>query len=124
MKFRYARHCNDLQTLKEFYCEVLGLKVVGSFQNHEQYNGVFLSYENCNWEIEFTQSASLANHKPDDDDILVLYPTTTQHYSEILNKINKQGVEILKSKNPYWNQNGVLIKDSEGFNVVVAKYKA
>ncbi len=42
MKFRYARHTDDIKPLINFYTQVIGLEVIGSFENHANYDGVFL----------------------------------------------------------------------------------
>ncbi|WP_394335311.1 hypothetical protein [Lutibacter flavus] len=38
--------------------------------------------------------------------------------------INKFNIKIEKAKNPYWNENGILIKDPDGFNIIVSSLKA
>ena len=34
MKFRYARHTNNLVSIIEFYTEIIGLEIIGQFENH------------------------------------------------------------------------------------------
>jgi catechol-2,3-dioxygenase len=46
MKFRYARHTNDLKSIVDFYTKIIGLKKLGSFENHSNYNGVFIGLPN------------------------------------------------------------------------------
>ncbi len=29
----------------------------------------------------------------------------------------------MKSKNPYWNRNGIMIQDPDGYNVVISNLK-
>ena len=41
MKFRYARHTNNLDTLIDFYQNVIGLEKLGGFKDHNGYDGVF-----------------------------------------------------------------------------------
>jgi len=54
---------------------------------------------------------------------LVFYPLTKDSYDTIIKNIKKYNVTILKAKNPYWNTNGVLIKDPDGYNIVVSHLK-
>jgi catechol 2,3-dioxygenase-like lactoylglutathione lyase family enzyme len=46
MKFRVARHTNDLDKIKTFYTTVLGFEVLGSFEDHDSYDGLFLGKPN------------------------------------------------------------------------------
>lgn len=73
MKFRYARHNNNLKTFSSFYTNVIGLEVLASFENHDNYNGVFLGKPNMYWDIEFTESDEKSDDHPDDEDLLVFY---------------------------------------------------
>jgi catechol 2,3-dioxygenase-like lactoylglutathione lyase family enzyme len=121
MKFRHARHTNDLEKLEKFYTEIVGLEKLGEFNNHSEYNGLFLGFPGMDWHIEFTASNDDAVHTPDADDLLVFYPNNTDEYDAILSRIEEKQVPIQQSKNPYWVQNGVEILDPDGFGVVIAK---
>lgn len=119
MKFRYARHTNNLKALTEFYTNVLGLKKLGGFENHSKYNGVFLGLPNTDWHIEFTESDEKAEHNPDEDDLLVFYMNSEEDMNVIRANIEKYNVPVVKSKNPYWQENGIELKDPDGFGVIV-----
>lgn len=123
MILRYARHTHSIEKIKEFYTKILDLDIIGEFKNHNGYNGLFLGNENYNWHLEFTES----NHHPtqifDDDDILVFYPETEREYNLIINNIKLFKVKTHHAKNPYWNINGILIKDPDGYNIVISKLK-
>ncbi len=120
MILRVARHTNQLDKIVEFYTDVLKLKVLGSFEDHDKYDGTFIGKENADWHIEFTQSDVSPKHKADDDDILVLYPSSTEEFESLLNNIKAKNIDILPPNNPYWEKNGVLIKDPDGFNVIIS----
>ncbi len=62
MNFRYARHTNNLKPLIEFYTKVIGLEIIGNFENHDKYNGVFLGKQDLDWHLEFTESDEKVNH--------------------------------------------------------------
>lgn len=123
MTFRIARHCNNLKSIIEFYTQVIGLKVLGNFENHDNYDGVFLGKVGLDWHLEFTTSLEQAKHQFDEDDMLVFYPSLQQEYDTIINNIKQNKITILKAKNPYWNKNGVLIKDPVGYNVVISNIR-
>lgn len=118
MKFRYARHTNNLKALIEFYTNVLGLEKLGGFENHSNYNGVFLGLPNRDWHIEFTESDEKAEHHPDDDDVLVFY-LTSEEIKIVRGNIEKYKIPVVHSKNPYWQEHGIEVKDPDGFGVVI-----
>lgn len=45
MIFRVARHTNNITAIQDFYTQVLGLKLLGSFEQHDGYDGIFLVYK-------------------------------------------------------------------------------
>jgi hypothetical protein len=48
MTFRFARHTNNLEQLKSFYIYILGLELLGGFENHNGYDGVFIGKQEEN----------------------------------------------------------------------------
>lgn len=120
MHFRYARHTDNLKPIIEFYTNVMGLQILGRFDNHANYSGVFLGFPNQDWHLEFTQSDQKAEHKPDDDDLLVLYVGSTLELNAILAAAKKHGSMPTISKNPYWQTNGIELKDPDNFGVVIS----
>ncbi len=120
MKFRYARHSDNIDSLLVFYTKILGLKLLGRFQNHAGYNGVFLGLPGHDWHIEFTESDEKAVHRPDPDDLIVFYPGSREALEAIARRAKKLGAEFVKSKNPYWQENGIEIRDPDGFGILVA----
>jgi hypothetical protein len=120
MKLRVARHTNNLDNIKEFYTNVLSFQLLGSFKNHKGYNGVFIGKPGLDWHLEFTQSNEKANHVFDEDDILVWYPSIEAEYNTFINKIKKHKIKVIPSKNPYWNENGTMILDPDGYRILIA----
>jgi len=123
MQFRIARHTHSLKVMVDFYCGILGLRVLGSFKNHSGYDGVFIGQEHQNWHLEFTVSHDKPTHTFDEDDALVLYPSTMEEYYEMASRISKNS-KTIRTKNPYWLNNGVAVKDPDGFIVIVRNQKA
>lgn len=121
MKFRAARHTNNLSPIIAFYTNVLGLSVLGDFKDHDGYDGVFVGLPGADWHLEFTTSAESANHKPDEDDLLVFYPASADEYAAITERFSKHNIPPAEPKNPYWKVNGTLYKDPDGFGVMIVK---
>ena len=120
MVFRYARHTDNYDAIIDFYSKLLGLEILFSFDEHNGYKGVFFGKKGENWHLEFTSSDTKAEHSFDEDDILVFYPKELQEYQGILERIKKNALSIIPSKNPYWNENGHMILDPDGFRVVIS----
>jgi len=123
MIFRNARHTNQLELLVEFYTQIIGFEVLGRFENHSNYDGVFLGVPGSDWHLEFTQSTELVEHSFDEDDCLVFYPTTTIAFNAILSTIKEKQITPIKAKNPYWNENGICILDPDRYTVIISPLK-
>lgn len=123
MKFRIARHTNNLESIKSFYTTILGFELLGSFENHSNYNGIFIGKPNLDWHLEFTQSEDKVNRQFDEDDLLVLYPETVSEYDALIDRISKNNSSFISAKNPYWNQNGKMFLDPDGARIVVSSLK-
>ena len=121
MKFRYARHTTNLEKIKNFYTQILGLEILGTFENHNGYDGIFLGKQNQNWHLEFTVSNEIPDRIFDEDDLLVFYPEKLKDYLLILEQISKKNIPTFEPKNPYWKENGILIKDPDNFGIIISK---
>lgn len=120
MKLRIARHTNDLEKMKSFYIDILGFELLGSFVNHDNYDGIFIGKPNLDWHLEFTKSNDLANHVFDEDDILVFYPKTILNYNYLIKNLLSGNCSTITSKNPYWNENGKMFLDPDGYRIVIS----
>lgn len=123
MVLRIARHTNNLEKIEDFYITILGFERLGGFQNHNNYDGVFIGKPKLDWHFEFTKSSEKANHHFDEDDILVLYPETILEYNRLINSVLENNISIITSKNPYWNENGKMFLDPDGFRIIVSDIK-
>jgi len=123
MTFRFARHTNNLEQLKSFYIDVLGLELLGGFENHEGYDGVFIGKPNENWHLEFTKSDEIVTFNFGEEDILVFYPNTKLEFELIHDRIESHSIKFIDSKNPYWIENGKMILDPDGYRVVISHLK-
>ena len=120
MKFRFARDTNNLEAIITFYTQILGLEILGSFKDHDGFDGVFLGDPNENWHLEFTKSKELVVFNFGEENILVFYPQSLKQYDLILENSRQNNGTILKAKNPYWNANGILFLDPDGYRIIVS----
>lgn len=123
MTFRFARHTNNLEQIKFFYIDILGFELLGGFENHNGYDGIFIGRANENWHLEFTKSEEIVHFNFNDDDIIVFYPKNKIDFDLIMNKIQSQNIDFIKAKNPYWNENGKMILDPDGYKIVISDLK-
>ena len=123
MTFRFARHTNNLEQLKSFYTSVLGLELLGSFENHNGYDGIFLGKPNENWHLEFTKSNEVVSLNFNKDDILVFYPNSKLEYELIYEKLKHHSIKTIEAKNPYWNEHGIMFLDPDGYRIVISHLK-
>lgn len=123
MIFRYARHTNQLEALKAFYSSILNFEILGSFVNHNGYDGVFIGKKDTNWHLEFTQTNEIVTHVFDEDDNLVFYPEFIKEYTSLIDNLFSKQIEILKPKNPYWIENGIMIADPDGYKIIISNLK-
>ena len=123
MKFRFARHTNNLEELKNFYITILGFKHLGGFENHSGYDGIFIGKPNLDWHLEFTKSNEIVTFNFSEEDYLVFYPETIEEFENIKRKLMENDYTFISSKNPYWNENGIIVKDPDGYSIIIFKVK-
>lgn len=123
MNFRVARHTNNLEAIKFFYTTVLGFDILGSFENHDGYDGVFIGKKELDWHLEFTKSDEIIKFDFNEDDSLVLYPTSKEEYNKIIKSLEINAINTIIAKNPYWNENGKMVLDPDGYRVIISNLK-
>ena len=121
MKFRFARHTNNLEELKNFYIAILGFDHLGGFENHNDYDGIFIGKLNLDWHLEFTKSKELVTFDFGEEDYLVFYPETMEEFETIEKKLIENDCTFISSKNPYWNETAIIVKDPDGYSVIISK---
>ena len=124
MFLRVARHTNNLDKIEDFYVDILGFERLGGFKNHNNYDGAFIGKSGLDWHFEFTQSEAKAIHSFDEDDITVLYPKTISDYNQLIERIINNNISFITAINPYWNENGKMIQDPDGYRIVISPLKA
>lgn len=123
MEFRLARHTNRLKENIDFYTNALGLVILGSFEGHDGYDGVFIGLQGESWHFEFTSTNEPVSHHYDEDDLLVFYPQTKEAHERILNNLRNKETREEVPKNSYWKTNGILFKDPDGMGIMISPLK-
>ncbi len=120
MTLRVARHTTDLDRMIRFYGDMLGLEVLGTFDGHNGYDGVFIGKPKQPWHLEFTTSQHPPAHDPDADDLLIFYIDTPYELATIHQRFASFNVLPVMPQNSYWQQNGTQYNDPDGYGVIIA----
>ena len=117
---RVARPTDHLEEVVRFYTEGVGLTVLGSFKNHEGFDGVMLGLPGAVYHLEFTRKRGhRAGPAPTQDNLLVFYHTDEQEWLAAINRMTVASYEPVPSFNPYWNRTGRTYEDPDGYRVVL-----
>lgn len=117
---RIARPTDDIQALLPFYRDGLGLQVLGSFQDHQGFDGIMLGQPNGPYHFEFThQRGHRVGRAPSQDHLLVFYLPDAQAWAEAVSRMQAAGFAALPAYNPYWDQWGRTFEDPDGYRLVL-----
>ncbi|WP_248885729.1 VOC family protein [Acidithiobacillus acidisediminis] len=117
---RIARPVTDLANSTAMYRDGLGLRILGTFENHEGFDGVMLGHECLSHHFEFT---CCRTHPvvpaPTPEDLLVFYLPEPAERSEAHSRILAAGFKQVSSFNPYWEVRGRTFEDLDGYRIVL-----
>lgn len=118
---RIARPTDKLQEVERFYCEGIGLRKLGSFKNHQGYNGVLIGLPGLPYHLEFTQHvAGSPCPAPTRENLLVLYVPDEARIRQIVQRLEQMGHPEVALENPYWKEKGAItIEDPDGWRLVL-----
>ena len=122
VQVRVARPTGRLKELLNFYCEGIGLEVVGSFEAHAGYSGVMLGLPNSTYHLEFTEHEAAHDTDyppPGADNLLVFYIPDVAAVERIAARLAALGYTAIAPENPYWAERGVTVEDPDGWRVVL-----
>ena len=117
---RVARPTDHLDEVVRFYSQGLGLEVLGSFQDHEGFDGVILGSPGEPYHLEFTRKRGhRAGRAPTQDNLLVLYLPDPARWQDAVERMRAAGHEPMPAFNPYWDRSGRTFEDPDGYRVVL-----
>lgn len=121
---RVARPSDDLEVLKKFYVDGLGLRVIDQFKSHDGFDGIMVGHKNWPYHFEFTHTKShVAGKAPTEDNLIVFYLPEKQEWQAAIERMNDAGYAPVKSFNPYWDIDGRTFEDPDGYRVVLQNAK-
>lgn len=118
---RVARPTDHLDDVVRFYTEGLGFTVLGSFEDHEGFDGVMLGTPGALYHLEFTRKRGhAAGRAPTQDNLLVFYVSNKEEWLQATERMSAAGYQPVPSFNPYWDRSGQTYEDPDGYRVVIA----
>ena len=117
---RVARPTDRLQDIVQFYRDGLGFHVLGSFEDHDGFDGIMLGQPGEPYHLEFTtKRGHVAGRAPTEDNLLVFYLPDQAEFHAAVEQMRASGYEPVKSFNPYWDNRGKTFEDPDGYRVVL-----
>ena len=117
---RIARPTDHLDKVTRFYCDGLGLALVGTFEDHDGYDGVLIALPDDGLHLELTSRAGAdPSPPPSPDDLLVLYIPDAAAIDDLVQRLAGLGHHPVAPLNPYWQDRAVTIADPDGRRVVL-----
>jgi hypothetical protein len=102
------------------YCRGLGLRVIGSFLDHEGFDGVMLGLAGSSCHFEFTHCRSHpVAPSPTPEDLVVFYLPDEAEWQTACRSVLAAGFRQVPSFNPYWDAHGRTFEDADGYRIVL-----
>lgn len=117
---RVARPTDQLEAIVAMYKAGLSLEVLGSFENHQGFDGVMLGHAGMEYHFEFTHHHGHSVGKaPTKDNLLVFYISDRDAWEARCKQMEAAGFTPVQSYNPYWDRLGRTFEDLDGYRVVI-----
>lgn len=119
-RLRIARPTNRLSQIAQMYQDGLGFEILGSFDDHQGFDGVILGHQNHTYHLEFTHHRGTSvPDAPSQDNLLVFYIPDEREWRTACAQMERAGFVAEDSYNPYWDLNGKTFVDPDGYRVVL-----
>ena len=117
---RVARPTDRLDDVVRFYVAGLGFDELGSFENHDGFDGVMVGAPGALYHLEFThQRGHAVGSAPTKDNLLVFYLPDDGEWKSSVDRMVAAGYTPVPSVNPYWDRSGRTFEDPDGYRVVL-----
>lgn len=120
VQVRVARPVSDLARSVDMYKRGLGLAVLGTFADHEGFDGAMLGTPGERFHFEFTFCRTHpVRPTPTAEDLLVFYVPEATDVAERCGQLLAAGFVEVEAFNPYWRRRGRTFEDLDGYRLVV-----
>lgn len=119
---RIARATDHMDDILRFYRDGLGFELIGSFEDHDGFDGIMLGHSGAAYHLEFTHKhGQAAGRAPGQENLLVFYLPDTQDGQRSVERMAAAGFQPVASFNPYWDVRGLTFEDIDGYRVVLQR---
>jgi 8-oxo-dGTP pyrophosphatase MutT (NUDIX family) len=119
---RVARPVRDLTRSAAMYTRGLGLELIGSFRDHDGFDGVMLGFARGSYHFELTACrAHPVAPAPTVEDLLVFYHPEAADWQAACERMAAAGFKRVTSFNPYWETQGATFEDPDGYRTVLQR---
>ena len=117
---RVARPTDHLAQVAAMYERGLEFDVLARFEGHEGFDGVILGHPHHNYHLEFTHERSTeVGGAPTREHLLVFYLPDRGEWERSCARMIAAGFVEAAAHNPYWDRNGKVFEDVDGYGVVL-----
>jgi len=117
---RVARPTDHMEEIVRFYTDGLGMRRLGSFEDHDGFDGVMLGLPGAAYHLEFTRKRGHdAGPAPTKENLLVFYFPDPADWQAAVDRMQAAGYRPTPSFNPYWDRSGRTFEDPDGYRVVL-----
>jgi catechol 2,3-dioxygenase-like lactoylglutathione lyase family enzyme len=104
------------------YRQGLGLRVVGSFEDHAGFDGVMLGTAGSGYHFELTRCRTHpVAPAPTAEDLVVFYVPDPDEWEAACDRMADAGFRQIASFNPYWETRGRTFEDPDGYRFVLQR---
>jgi predicted enzyme related to lactoylglutathione lyase len=126
---RIARPTTDLERIRSFYEQAVRLSLIGTFADHDGFDGAILALSDGHVQLELVHSPHGDVPAPTVEDALVLYHRSIADADAVVARLRAAGArEVARDDptlNPYWPRTGASVfVDPDGYRLVVAVEEA
>ena len=119
---RIARPTDHMDDILRFYRDGLGFELIGSFRDHDGFDGIMLGHPGAAYHLEFTHKhGQIAGHAPGHENLLVFYLPDSEDWRRAVERMTTAGSHPVPSFNPYWDVRGLTYEDIDGYRVVLQR---
>ena len=117
---RIARPVSDLSRAVTMYCQGLGLRRIGSFEDHEGFDGVMLGIPGASYHFELTRCRSHpVTATPTPEDLAVFFVPDPFDWKRSCENMLAAGFQRVQTFNPDWDRRGRTFEDFDGYRIVL-----
>ncbi|ROT93645.1 VOC family protein [Marinobacter sp. R17] len=117
---RVARPTDRLQAITDMYVAGLGFQLLGSFRDHDGFDGAILGHPEHAYHLEFTHHrGTTVGRAPTRDNLLVFYVPEPSVWESNCQRMLEAGFVSVDAYNPYWDVAGRTFEDIDGYRVVL-----